>query len=55
MRDHDDRDATADQLQTTRRSVLRAGLYALGASQLPDVLLSRASAQTGKPDAAGAL
>ena len=35
MRDHDDVDPAASH--PTRRSVLQAGLLALGATQLPDV------------------
>jgi hypothetical protein len=35
----------------SRRSVLRAGLFALTASQMPDGLVSRAFAQGAKPTA----
>ena len=49
MRDHDDVDPAASH--PTRRRVLQAGLLALGATQLPDVLVARAFAQGPKPGA----
>ena len=46
MSDHDEVDLT-----TSRRDLLRAGLFALTASQLPDGLVSQAFAQGAKPGA----
>src|SRR5207244_52678 len=45
MRDHDEVDPVPEASHPTRRNVLRAGLVALAAAQLPDVLVSRAVAQ----------
>src|SRR5689334_13372699 len=41
--------ANDPSLHPSRRAVLRAGLLALSAAQLPDVLLARAFAQTTPP------
>src|SRR5213593_3349070 len=48
MRDHDEVDPVPEASHPTRRNVLRAGLVALAAAQLPDVLVSRAFAQGPK-------
>src|SRR5262245_31004385 len=53
MSDHDEVDATSEDPSslTSRRNLLRAGLFALTAAQLPDGLVSRAFAQGAKPAA----
>ncbi|MET0852391.1 MAG: ABC transporter substrate-binding protein, partial [Candidatus Rokuibacteriota bacterium] len=53
MSDHDEVERTPEpsSLHPSRRNVLRAGLVALAATQLPDGLVARAAAQTGKPGA----
>ena len=50
MSDHDEVERTPEpsSLHPSRRNVLRAGLVALAATQLPDGLVARAAAQTGK-------
>src|SRR5947207_1845421 len=51
MSDHDGVEPVpeASNHHVSRRGVLRAGLVALTAAQLPDVLVSRASAQSARP------
>src|SRR5262245_60797311 len=53
MSDHDEVERTPEpsSLHPSRRNVLRAGLVALAATQLPDGLVAPAAAQTGKPGA----
>ena len=54
MSDHDAVEPTSNDpsLHPSRRAVLRAGLLALSAAQLPDILLARAFAQ-GTPPVTG--
>jgi peptide/nickel transport system substrate-binding protein len=51
MSDHDEVEPgpEASTSHPSRRSVLRAGLFALSAAQLPDLVVSRALAQGGPP------